>query len=632
MNNKSLKILSHEKSNKGLKNKTIKKIFFIGISLVTAYVMASCGVKEKAPEATPTVEVTYTATPEPTPEPTAEPTAEPTPEPTPVKLSGEDFLNELAEKGYKYLLDGDIITFNRDKVENLFDLFELGNYEGSADLRDDKKREAILDYQQAILFYCGDSLDPTTGGPIDFSNYRGFSVQEGELLNNISSLSRNIAVLSTENPINGKMYEGEIQTGEYKNEYLIAANKFIEEQANMLEGNPSYDGAQPWVQYLASSLVIDANHAYLPSYFYKIDSKTGKKVYMVSFKTEINDNLIEEYIPIRTEKGTRYKRNTDGKEFTYDEMISSMDPASKTYVPGLVIEGISTYAFNVRKKAEYSINSIFGTTIEKNDYIVPETNVPDEVTANRSVVNSLSNEVISFISDTDPDGYYDLTNEEKATVLSNSFIEIENYSKSISDPLNVDTIDFGVQSYLYAEEVELSKNVYDSIRNLALLSKNQQKDSEEYLSTVKSFMLEQMAIRNGNDTYKKADAWYRYVISSMINEANNLYVPEYLYAEKESDPEVRDADYYGVYFLDMENQEGYYPEKTDKGVVYTGEIYRRSYTLKQMEEFTNKDSKKYNPNIKKRGVKTEAIEEQEKVFDEIEMQQGIKVGKVKIIG
>ena len=184
---------------------------------------------------------------------------------------------------------------------------------------------------------------------------------------------------------------------------------------------------------------------------------------------------------------------------------------------------------------------------------------------------------------------------------------------------------------MYAEEIELSKNVYDSIRNLVLLSNDQQKDSEEYLSTVKSFMLEQMAIRNGNSTYKNADAWYRYVISSMINEANNLYVQEYLYAGKESDPEVRDADYYGVYFLDMENQEGYYPEKTDKGVVYTGEIYRRSYTLKQMEEFTNKDSKKYNPNIKKKGIKTEAIEEQEKVFGEIEKQQGIKVGKVKVI-
>jgi hypothetical protein len=366
MNNKTLKILSHEKSNKKPISKIVKRVILIGASLFTAYILASCGGKEEAKEPVPTPTIEVVVTPTPTPEPTATP--EPTPEPTPDYSLAEAFISEMREKGYKYIFNGDIISFGPEMVADVFKFLEGSEPEGFSELSNEEKTEKILNYQQVIMSYCGDSIDPTTGGPIDFSKYVDFSTEQSELLNYMSNIARNIALLSVNNPVDGKIIEAEDQMGAF---------------------------------------------------------------------------------------------------------------------------------------------------------------------------------------------------------------------------------------------------------------------SEEYVAQSQEFMLSQMAIRNGNATYKKADAWYKLLLDTMIVSVNKKHIPAYFYVDKESDPEVRNADYYATTYLDMDNLERYYPVLTNNGLVYVGDISGRKYTQEQMEDFMNIESKNYNPNIKARGIEPEAFEERERVAGEIEMQQGIKIEKIK---
>jgi hypothetical protein len=345
----------------------MKKILLIGTSLFTAFILASCGGKEEKKEATPSPTIEVVVTPTPTPSPTATP--EPTPEPTPDYSVGAALISEMKEKGYKYIFNGDVISFSPAMATNMLKFIGGSEPEGFSEASDDEKSERILNYQQAIMLYCADSIDPTTGGPIDFSKYVGFSTEQTELLNYMSNIARNIALLSVDNPVDGKIIEAEDQMGAF---------------------------------------------------------------------------------------------------------------------------------------------------------------------------------------------------------------------------------------------------------------------SEEYVAQAQEFMLSQMAIRNGNATYKKADAWYKYFIDTMIVAVNKKHIPAYFYVDKESDPEVRNADYYATTYLDMDNLERYYPVLTTNGLIYVGDISGRKYTQEQMEDFMNIESKNYNPNIKARGIEPEAFEEKERVAGEIEKQQGIKIVRDKV--
>lgn len=364
MNNKSLKILSHKKAQPGLISRIIKKIILIGISLVTAYVLASCGGKGKAPEATPTMEVTFTPSPSPSPTP------EPTPEPTPDYSLGEAFISEMKEKGYKYIFNGDLITFNSATATDMLKFIAGSEPEGFSEISDEEKTKKILNYRQAIMFYCADSIDPTTGGPIDFSKYIGFTSEQSNILNNISNIARNIALLSVDNPSDGKIIAAENQMGVFSDEYVAQAQEFMLDQMAIRNGSSAYARSDAWYKFLLNTMIVATNKAYIPAYF-NINKESDPEIRNADYwaVTYLDMENLERYYPVLTTNGLVYVGDTNGRKYTQEQMEDFTNVESPNYNPNIKAKGIETEAFEERERVAGEIEKQQGIKIEKTKVI-----------------------------------------------------------------------------------------------------------------------------------------------------------------------------------------------------------------------------------------------------------------------
>lgn len=333
----SLEIKSH---NKG---KLTKRILLTIFLLFVANVMAACslfkGKKEIAPRPTPAATATQT--------PVA--TATPGSTPEPVYDNGDEFIKELEEKGYKYLIEyGDLVSFGKEEnkkvfAETLFKLLDGQQEKVFAGLEGSEKEKEIQKYQQAILIYAGECVDIDVKEVADITERcKNLSEDELKLVNTILEKARKLVELSKNEPINGKEINSKKLIGKFSNEYVEATQDFLKAQNELVnvEKNSTYKNMCAWLKYFISKLVFVTNKAYIPAYLTEnVADPQSYNIYYIY--TDENGKEIK-LIPIMTEKGTKYKSEETGEEYTEREMELFSDINSSRYIPSMRAVGLTS--------------------------------------------------------------------------------------------------------------------------------------------------------------------------------------------------------------------------------------------------------------------------------------------------
>lgn len=356
--------IEKEKERKKRRAKALAITF--GVLALAGFTIMGIAVANKIKKGTSTPpEPTFT----PTPTIGAKFTPSPTPSATPtqgkVYKTSRDFIDELKEKNYKYLINGDTIQFGEKEVENFFKLLEGKEAEVFEGLSDSEKLNAILNYYQIIMLYASGATDPYSGGPINIGDYCDVDVS---LYDKISNEVRNLALLSVDQPLNGKIIDSNEKTGKFSDEYVNAAGSFVKTQTTMLKGNPTHDKLNNWYQLFLDTIVI-AGDKLTPEYFY-INSN-GERIYIVSF-IYVDENGKEILCePIMTTDGVRYKDEKTGEYYTTEEMQSRMNPDTKEYDPSMEVTGIANKTMKDREEVFNAILKNANVTYQKDPQYKP---------------------------------------------------------------------------------------------------------------------------------------------------------------------------------------------------------------------------------------------------------------------
>lgn len=331
--------------------------------LIEKYMINKNYGQDLSPTFTPTIEAKYT--PEPSATATSHPTplATATPSPTPKKVykTGEDFINELREKNYKYLINGDEVEFTAEKAENLFKLLEGKHDEVFAGLSDYDKRIAIDEYKKIIMIYCYEAFDISTKGPVDLKDYCNMDVT---LYEKMSKEGRILTDLSVDQPLNGAELNSKDLIEKFSDKYIQEMGSFVKIQMSFVRESPEYKELNNWYSFFLGTVLENVNNGYVPEYCYVIDE--GIKIFNISFEYKDENGNTIEYQPIMTNEGVRFENRNTGKYATLEQMEDCMNPQSKDYDPSLKTTGIAAKTMRDREEANKAIFEDEGLTYREN--------------------------------------------------------------------------------------------------------------------------------------------------------------------------------------------------------------------------------------------------------------------------
>jgi hypothetical protein len=249
--------------------------------------------------------------------------------------------------------------------------------------------------------------------------------------------------------------------------------------------------------------------------------------------------------------------------------------------------------------------------------------------------NKVAKNVLTLINGGRPENIdEDLYGDNREIIIEEGKVEtksdrIDNYKKVIekyceesinpntNGPINIGEYQDEFEVRLSEEEINLLNEISNDARNIAMSASKLEKVNDEHLKLIYDFMIKEMYVLNGNNTYKNANLWFQLLIMTQLKQTNEKLIPSYIFVPKTSEPEIREAEFIQSFFMDMENIERYFPYATEEGLRYVGEYSKKSYTYEEMVAFTNPDSPTFNPNMKEKGIAFEIGEEQIRVLSQI---------------